>query len=308
MEDFIPDRQPQSPDLPLPKGALTLEPESLPRKSHWRFWVGILALVMLPSSGAIAQPFPQEVHSRAQAVSPVLIRQAQAISVKVITDEQVGSGILVRCREATYEVLTNAHVVRGSRSITLQTLDGRLHGARLNPQINFGQKDLALLSFQAPQIYYPVAKFAQGLHLPVGTPVFAAGFPADYSAASAHHPFFFSEGRVSAIMPQSLTGGYQLGYTNLILKGMSGGPLLNQRGEVVAIHGIHAEPLWGDPYEYEDGSAPATAMRPLLSNSSWAIPTETILRYWSPDPHRLPKPAAAYSPARPAVKTPSSGL
>ena len=73
-----------------------------------------------------------------------------------------------------------------------------------------------------------------------------------------------------------MEGGYQIGYTNDIEKGMSGGPLLNARGEVVGVNGVHAYPLWGDPYQYKDGSEPNAALREQMSKYSWGIPIDTF--------------------------------
>jgi len=47
----------------------------------------------------------------------------------------------------------------------------------------------------------------------------------------------FTDGTVTASSETLLTDGYALTYTNNTLPGMSGGPVLNQRGEVGGIHG-----------------------------------------------------------------------
>ncbi|MGB8700603.1 MAG: serine protease, partial [Thermosynechococcaceae cyanobacterium] len=110
-----------------------------------------------------------------------------------------------------------------------------------------------------------------------GTPVFAAGFPLPLTENSTKG-FKFTKGSISLITSKALEGGYQVGYSNDIEKGMSGGPVLNAKGEVIAVNGMHQEPLWGDPYLFQDGSKPSASLFSVLSHSSWAIPVETVLR------------------------------
>ncbi|MBC6423922.1 MAG: trypsin-like peptidase domain-containing protein [Hormoscilla sp. SP12CHS1] len=80
---------------------------------------------------------------------------------------------------------------------------------------------------------------------------------------------------------------YQIGYSNNIKKGMSGGPILNSEGKVIGVNGIHAYPLWGDPYRYEDGTPPSEAMRAAMKHLSWGIPIQTfaqlVPQYASPE-------------------------
>jgi S1-C subfamily serine protease len=77
---------------------------------------------------------------------------------------------------------------------------------------------------------------------------------------------------------KALEGGYQIGYTNELKKGMSGGPLLNRWGEVVGINGKHAYPLWNAPSIYQDGSQVRPALNEAIDRYSWAIPVRTLLQ------------------------------
>ncbi|MEM7592725.1 MAG: serine protease, partial [Cyanobacteria bacterium P01_A01_bin.83] len=145
--------------------------------------------------------------------------------------------------------------------------------------------DLAILEFSANQTY-PTAKLGSSLFLEVGEPIFAAGFPHNQSAAPASPKSGQSEsidkfrgltikpGRIAIILNQALAEGYQIGYTNDVQKGMSGGPLLNSQGEVVGVNGKHAYPLWESPEVYQDGSEPCPALQELITRSSLAIPIE----------------------------------
>ncbi|HAN74524.1 MAG TPA: serine protease [Planktothrix sp. UBA8407] len=89
--------------------------------------------------------------------------------------------------------------------------------------------------------------------------------------------FYLTRGRVSLLSEKAIQKGYQIGYTNPIQKGMSGGPLLNIQGKVIGINGMHAYPLWGDPYIYQDGSLPSPQLREKMVQLAFAIPIEQAI-------------------------------
>lgn len=90
-------------------------------------------------------------------------------------------------------------------------------------------------------------------------------------------PFDLVEGEVILVAEHALEWGYQIGYHNDTTKGMSGGPVLNQNNEVVAIHGLGDFPFWGNPYTYKDGSPPpCEPLWQVMYRLSWGIPAETI--------------------------------
>ena len=199
--------------------------------------------------------------------------EARAIAVKVLSGYGAGSGILIKKQGQTYTILTNNHVLALGERHRIQTPDGRIYQGELVKNRSFEGNDLVLLQFRSTR-EYSVARLASS-RIAVGDEVFATGFPAQ--DGSEKRGFEFLLGRVSFLSPKALVGGYQIGYTNPVEKGMSGGPLLNSRGEVVGINGMHAYPLWGDPYVFKDGSKP-NLPRDLMIESSWAIPIETFLQ------------------------------
>lgn len=207
---------------------------------------------------------------------PALLRRcAQAITVKVLAGGQWSSGILIQRQGRNYSVLTNQHVLRTGSSYRVQTFDGKIYPAAVRSGFGFAETDLAALRFRSDQ-KYAIATLGSSLSLPVGTPVFAAGFPSTGFPDSAPG-FRFTVGQVSLVAPKVLEGGYRIGYTNKIEKGMSGGPVFNAQAEVIAINGIHQEPLWGE-HDFADGTKPAANLQQTLVNSSWAIPIETFMQ------------------------------
>ncbi|MDJ1180439.1 serine protease [Roseofilum sp. BLCC_M91] len=205
------------------------------------------------------------------AKSPQELRQiARAIAVKVIAGTSHGSGIILGREGETYQVVTNRHVLTASDTYKIQTSDGQVYAAIQVTAIDFRGKDLALLTFRSDRPY-TLASIAEVSSV-VKSEVFAAGFPLQSPPDAAEDGFVFNQGTLQWLLEQPLADGYQMGYDNDIRKGMSGGPLLNNRGEVIGINGMHAYPLWGNPYIYADGSQPDPLLRETLIALSWAIP------------------------------------
>ena len=202
---------------------------------------------------------------------------AKLITVRVDAGEFWGSGVLIAQQDRFYRVLTNAHVL--SKDITkypIHTHDGKVYeGVVIASAQEFKGDDLALLQFQSQKgIKYKLAQL--GKTPPAGSEVLASGFPSP-QLGEKNPGWVFNQGVVWQLLQKPLQGGYQLGYTNTIKKGMSGGPLLNQAGEVVAINGMHAYPLLGRPYIYKDRTIPSEIIIEHMARHSWGIPMEKIV-------------------------------
>ena len=183
----------------------------------------------------------------------------------------------MRQQGQVYTVVTNKHVLSAEETYRVETSDGQVYSADLLGSISFKGNDLAVLQFRSIHTTYPVASLGSTSSLKVGDEVFAAGFPfaMDWSGSMG---FVMTTGQVSLLLNRALVGGYQVGYTNEIRKGMSGGPILNRQGELVGINGMHKYPLWGDPYIYKDGSKPDLLLRKRMVHFSWGIPIKTFSR------------------------------
>ena len=215
---------------------------------------------------------------------------ATDISVKILGQDFLGSGFIIQHTEQKYTVITNQHVLRaGEAPYLIETADGKNYLAEVVSEITEGDYnyDLAILEFNAEEIY-ATAKIGTSLNLEVGQPVFAVGFPYNQAGISRtpaifkqsdhqSHELTIKHGRIAIILNQGLEEGYQIGYTNDVKKGMSGGALLNSQGEVVGINGKHAYPLWESPEIYQDGSEPCPALQELITRSSLAIPIEKTI-------------------------------
>ncbi|MFN6535127.1 MAG: tetratricopeptide repeat-containing serine protease family protein [Nostoc sp. EkiNYC01] len=240
-------------------------------------WMAIM--LMLPIQAVYLSIFSPRVYAQQSNPqrSPEQIKQlARSITVKVLSGENRGSGILLKKTGQLYTVISNQHVLESGKPVQIQTEDGKIHQANLVKGINFQGKDLALIEFRATG-NYALASLGNLSTIAVNEPIYAAGFPFEANQ-SVSGGFVFQTGQVLLVPEQAFKEGYQIGYSNEIEKGMSGGPILNRRGQVIGINGIHAYPLWGNPYVYEDGSQPSQALRDLMSRYSWGIPIQTFAR------------------------------
>ena len=242
-------------------------------------------------SGPAVAPYPAT--QLPKQVQPDLRQVAKAITVKVLSGDTWGSGILIQKQGQIYTVLTNRHVLtpgEGQR-YRIQTGDGRIYLANLVNTVSFEGNDLGLLQFRSRRKVYAIASLETSSNPAVGEEVFAAGFPIEATG------FFFNVGQISLVLDRGFVGGYQIAYTNDIQKGMSGGPLLNRKGKVVGINGMHSYPLWGNPYVFKDGSTPSLSEQQEMIRFSWAVPVQTFLPL-------LPRISTRISPEMPTRSQP----
>ncbi|MFN6516590.1 MAG: serine protease [Nostoc sp. CreGUA01] len=151
-----------------------------------------------------------------------------------------GSGVIIDKEENTYYVLTAAHVVGiepgpNEPPYKLQTNDEEEY--IVAKQENYQKKvrkfreskDLAVIEFTAEQ-EYQVAPLAQSIF--PGMPVYAFGWTS--CLGINRRQFQKTEGEICKINPDA-KDGWDVSYTNNIVEGMSGGPVFDSTGHVVAI-------------------------------------------------------------------------
>jgi tetratricopeptide (TPR) repeat protein len=164
---------------------------------------------------------------------------ARAITVRIEGAGSPGSGVLVRRDGQRYEVLTAWHVVSAQQpgeQLDVITPDGRTHAVVAGSIARVATTDLATLSFVSELPYATATLPAPGLSpatIAAVEAVTVAGFPLNPAAQRltiSHGDF----GGSSQLMQND---GYQLYYFANTLAGMSGGPVLDQNGTLIAIHG-----------------------------------------------------------------------
>ncbi len=212
---------------------------------------------------------------------------AKQVTVRILTGTGSGSGVVIARKGDTYTVLTCQHVVQGSQGSSYRVLsaDGRTHTAQIISTPSFKEVDLALVQFES-KLTYQVAVLGKSNTLSLGESIYATGFP-NYHFINQNsledtrnwgtRAFRLTKGKVSLLLERSLPQGYRLGYTNEVELGMSGGPVLNERGEVVGINGRLKYPVQGiDVYTFADGTKPSVELFQQMEALSWAIPIATF--------------------------------
>ncbi|WP_254174639.1 S1 family peptidase [Planktothrix pseudagardhii] len=227
--------------------------------------------------------------SRLPPVAVSVPEIARQVTVRILTEPGLGSGVIIDRQGQTYTVLTCYHVVENSyyNQYTVLTSDGKSYPAQWLQSVQFPNLDLALVQFTSNQSYQVATIDLQPLT--TGELVYAAGFPNWYwpnpnSPLSTkdwgNKAYHLTVGKVGMLLARSLPKGYQLGYTNEVENGMSGGPVLNQYGRLIGINGRLKYPFQGiDVFKFEDGTLPSEDLFQQMEALSWAIP---ISRFQKP--------------------------
>ncbi|MGB3208718.1 MAG: tetratricopeptide repeat protein [Crinalium sp.] len=242
--------------------------------------IALFTILLLLPTKAIAvstqkrEPQPQQI---AQVDLTAKLRSlAQAITVKITTSDNGGSGTLIAKQGQTYLVLTNAHVVTGD-NYRIQTPDGKTYPAQVVPNVSFPNSDLSLLQFRSSQNYQIATLVSEKfLQVEEDEPVLAVGFD------SATEELVTATGKIQLLAEKPLKQGYQIGYTNNIVQGMSGGAILNAAGEVIGVNGRAAFPILNSGYVYQDNSPLSPEVIKEVRAVSWGIPIQTFLAQLNP--------------------------
>lgn len=219
-----------------------------------------------------------------------LCSQARLRTVKILLSTNTwGSGTLVHRDSDQYTLVTNGHVLHGNKKqYEVKTHDGQPHQAsvidRFDQDKNAGT-DLAIMRFSSSNNYevFNLSKWIREQQ------VIGFGFPVNL-ADSSSESFLCTEFGQAYSLDKPMKKGYQLGFDLSIPSGMSGGPLINELGELVGINGMGDPLIFINPdvYRFRDNTRvseeiakqrkiqPKEALK-LLSNSSWAIPIETLI-------------------------------
>ncbi|MBN3907741.1 MAG: tetratricopeptide repeat protein [Nostoc sp. NMS1] len=235
--------------------------------------IGIAGIGLAVKKDIEMQIFSDSCSSDYISTSDKLKEKAKSITVRVLSANGGGSGTIIAQEKNIYTVLTNQHVLTTGEPYSIQTVNGLIYPAKLVKKVDFASNDLALLQFIGVNNIFGGKTYANISTPSTDEEVLASGFSAEGNTLT------FNTGRISMLPDKALQGGYRLGYTNNIQKGMSGGPILNRWGKLVGINGVHAYPLFGNPYVFEDGSKPSETQKQQMTRFSWGIPIQTLTKF-----------------------------
>ncbi len=194
-----------------------------------------LAALLTGATLTVVQPF----YGMSSAVLAAVSIRDTAKDVTVFIQgansaDSFGSGVIIAKTSKGYTVLTAAHVVSGIDGFTVKTKDGVQHAVKSTQRLS--GLDLALVQFESNSTY-AIARIGNSDSVGETDTVFVAGYPKP--GRNIPVPLFtITDGRVASVIPANeASDGYGLSYGNPTRPGMSGGPVFNEAGEVIAIHG-----------------------------------------------------------------------
>lgn len=212
-----------------------------------------------------------------------------------VPDGGYGSGVIIRSQDKYY-VLTTKHVVaippEPQNQYEIKSYDGNVYltiTAENYDQLvadTFGDIDLALINLPTKGQNYTAAKLSRGLDesisvlisgwqqcqpkpqydLTKGTILKKISSESEINQLSEKDDLLYLQDK-----DNNYKNGYRVKYTNATLSGMSGGPVFNENGSIVAIHGMPG----AEGKERTDRKC-QSINNPNLGNN-WGIPISLFL-------------------------------
>ncbi|TAG94140.1 MAG: tetratricopeptide repeat protein [Oscillatoriales cyanobacterium] len=185
-----------------------------------------------------------------------------------------GSGVIFKHDLNTYSVLTASHVVKNTNGNCLViTSDQERYTASDEVIFPLPGVDLAVLKFQSNK-NYKLAEWADSDIVSIGTSVYVAGAPA-LSEVIQERDVEVQGGKIIRTQLSKSVEGYALVYNSSTQKGMSGGPVLNEEGRVIGIHG------YKDPQEgSKNGRNLGIPINKFLAGNVDPIPKASWKLFW----------------------------
>ncbi|MGK7892887.1 MAG: SBBP repeat-containing protein [Xenococcus sp. (in: cyanobacteria)] len=153
-----------------------------------------------------------------------------------IDGRKPGSGVLITQYGETYYVLTSKDVVKKPDQYEIVTPDGERYQVNYRKIKKIPGVNLAVVPFTSSRNYLLV-ELGDSKGLRQEMAIYISGFNASGTAIEQSR-LQFSPGKLTkTLSKKKLKNGYYLEYNNRTLKGMQGGPILDENGYLIGIHG-----------------------------------------------------------------------
>jgi S1-C subfamily serine protease len=191
-------------------------------------------------------------------------------TVRITSKEGYGSGIILK-QLANHHVLiaSAAHIINEDEDYACLTYANKWRSLGKVIRLPKGN-DIDLIFIVARSTQRAVFDYLTMRRSSSTNEVIAAGYPADSKVYRS------SPGVIAERLLIPLAGGYGIASTSSISKGMSGGGLYFQNGELAGMVATHADPLWDADLRRIDGSLVSNEEKLRLQKHSLAVPLEII--------------------------------
>ncbi|MGL5064328.1 MAG: COP23 domain-containing protein [Microcoleus sp.] len=169
----------------------------------------------------------------------IIQAQAQQITVRIDWSgddkKSSGSGVIVRRNGNIYYVLTNKQIVQKNGNYQVQTIDRTRYVVNYSQIQKLPGVDLAVLQFNSRQ-EYRVANLGNSDEVSQRQKIYVVGYDTEFFLTDQ---LFITADGIILDRIRASTDGYDLVYNlNIIKPGMSGGPVLDEEGQLIAINGL----------------------------------------------------------------------
>jgi serine protease Do len=189
----------------------------------------ILATLLLATltCGGISTSYliPAAAKTPATTTANRVYEKANPAVVTIRGNDAYGSGFII---SADGYVITNAHVVKGQPAVmTVMMADGKTEIPADLVGFEKNGLDLALLKINRPVKKFPTVTLGRMKSVRVGDNTYAIGTPLDE---------VFQNTLMTGIVSGLRAGGKYIQHNAALNPGDSGGPLLNEKGEVIGVN------------------------------------------------------------------------
>lgn len=194
--------------------------------------------------------------------------------VKVTAGDSVASGLLVKQDNNDYYFVVSDHMfTSGTENICVFFGQSQYGLSALIHHRGGETVDLALIRINTDLINRNEdSDVIQEASYETGDDLYAIGF-------NSLGKLLIRKGKIVYILSTALEGGYDIGISAEIEKGMSGGGIFNEKGKLVAITSIHSDPLWETDLYYESGEAVGKQKSALIAKYSMGISSSRLNQY-----------------------------